>query len=120
MHREILASVIFVVGGTALLYVWLSETSGFWNAQRLWSIALIAGYAVVAFEYFRYGWLIHHSRTTANISPFLTLSIFAMQCILFVKGIFFGDWSLVAGTLMVNSGVVFTLYQTAKKMEILR
>lgn len=99
------------------MYWWLAEVAGFWGAQDLWSIALLMGYSILSFEYFRHGWMIHHARTSANISPILTLSVFALQCVLFVKGVYFEDWSLIAGALILNCGIVFTLYQTIKTLR---
>lgn len=114
IHWELVISIVFVLGGSALTYSFLANESYFWNAQRVWSVALIIGWSVVSFEYFRQGWMIHRARTAVNVSAILPATVFAMQCVLFIKGVYFGDWSLVIGALIVNSGVVFTLYQIAK------
>ena len=68
VYWEILASVIFVLGGTFLAYGQLAGTAAFWNAQSLWSIALIICSAMIAGGYYYEGWLIHHGRSRANIS----------------------------------------------------
>lgn len=111
VHWEILASLIFVLGGTFLVYGQLESNEAFWDAQYLWSVALTVGWTVVAAEYYRQGWMIHKARTSTNISALLPSTIFVMQCILFVKGVFFHDWSLIVSALIVNSGVIFNLYQ---------
>ena len=43
---------------------------------------------------------------------------FFRKRILFIKGVFFNDWSLVFGALIVNSGVVFCLYQIGKRKKV--
>ncbi|MEK7479967.1 MAG: hypothetical protein AAB665_01615 [Patescibacteria group bacterium] len=45
---------------------------------------------------------------------------FFRKRILFIKGVFFNDWSLVFGALIVNSGVVFCLYQIGKRKKWIR
>ncbi len=114
VYWEILISIVFVLGGTFLVYSWLAHNAAFWDAQRIWSIGLIIGWTVFSVEYFRQGWIIHHARTSANTSVLMPLTYFVMQCILFIKGVFFHDWSLIASALILNSGVVFYLYQTIK------
>jgi len=114
VHWEILISIVFVLGGTFLAYSWLAQSAYFWDAQRMWSVGLIIGWTVFSVEYFRQGWILHHARTSVNISVLLPSTYFVMQCILFVKGVFFNDWSLVVSALIVNSGVVFYLYQIIK------
>ncbi len=114
VYWEILASVVFVLGGTFLVYGQLESNAAFWDAQSIWSIALIICWTMVAAGYYYQGWVIHHGHTSTNISAVLPSIVFTVQCILFVKGIFFHDWSLILGSLMVNSGVVFCLYQIIK------
>ena len=115
VYWEVLISITFVLGGTFLAYSWLAHNAFFWNTQQIWSVGLIIGWTVVAAEYFRQGWMIHNARTSINISALLPSTIFVMQCILFFKGVFFQDWSLIISALTVNSGVVFCLYQIMKK-----
>ena len=114
VYWEIAASVVFVLGGTFLVYGQLEDKTAFWDSQSIWSVALNIGWMVVAFGYYYQGWMIHHGHTSTNVSAVLPSTVFVVQCILFVKGIFFHDWSLVSGALMVNSGVVFCLYQVIK------
>ncbi len=114
VYWEILISIVFVLGSTFLVYNGLAHNVAFWDAQRVWSIGLIIGWSVVAIEYYRQGWMIHHARTSVNVSALLPSTIFVMECILFVKGVFFDDWSLIVSALIVNSGVVFYLYQIVK------
>ncbi|OGG76568.1 hypothetical protein A2950_01025 [Candidatus Kaiserbacteria bacterium RIFCSPLOWO2_01_FULL_55_19] len=111
VHWEIVASILFVFGSTYLVYGQLENISSFWDAQALWSLALIAGWMVVSAGYFHQGWMVHQGHSAANVSAFLPSVVFLVQCILFVKGIYFNDWSLILGAVIVNSGVVFSLYQ---------
>ena len=106
-----LISALFVLGGAYLVYINLESNAAFWDAQHIWSIGLIIGWSVYSIEYFRQGWILHHARTSDNISLLLPSTYLVMQCILFVKGVFFNDWSIIASALIVNSGVVFYLYQ---------
>ena len=114
VYWEILASIVLVLGGTYVIYGYLANYADFWNAQTTWSIALIVGYSVVAAGYYRQGWMIHHRHTDANISALLPCAVAIVQCLLFIKGVYFKDWSLIAGALLINSGVVFCLYQIVK------
>lgn len=109
-----LISAAVVLGGAYLLYSNLGNNAAFWDAQSMWSVALILGWAVYSIEYFRQGWIIHHARTSDNISILLPSTYVVMQCILFIKGVFFHDWSIIVSALIVNSGVVFYLYQVIK------
>ena len=104
-------SMVLVLGGTYVAYGWLAHSAAFWDAQSIWSIGLIIGWGVVAIEYYRQGWMIHHARTLVNVDALLPSTIFVMECILFVKGVFFDDWSMVVSALIVNSGIAFYLYQ---------
>ncbi len=114
VHWEIVASMIFVLGGTFLLYGQLANNTAFWDAQFVWSMALIVCWTMVAAGYYYQGWMIHKGHTTVNVSFVLPSIVFIVQCILFVKGVFFHDWSLIFGSLIVNSGVLFCLYQIVK------
>lgn len=114
VHWEILVSVVVVLGGTYLVYNGLAHNAYFWDAQRIWGMGLIVGWTVLSIEYFRQGWIIHHARTSANISVLMPSTYFILQCILFYKGVFFNDWTIIISSLIVNSGVVFYLYQVIK------
>ena len=114
VYWEILASALFVLGGTFVVYGELENVRFFWGAQFLWSTALIIGRMVVAAGYYHQGWMVHKGHTAANVSAVLPLAVFVVQCILFIKGIYFHDWSLILGALIVNSGVVFSLWQIFK------
>jgi hypothetical protein len=118
VHWEIIASVVFVLGVTLVVYGQLKDYAAFWDAQNFWSIVLIIGYGVVAAGYYRQGWLVHHNHSAANVSILLPVTVVTIQCLLFIKGIYFNDWSLIVGALIVNSGVVFELYQTLKADRI--
>jgi hypothetical protein len=114
LFLEALFAVIFVVGGTALVYSRLSSVPLFWNEQTSWSLVLIICWMVVAIGYFHQGWIIHTSKSSANVSIALPIAVFIVQCILFVKGIYYHDWSLIGGAIIVNSGVTFNLYHIIK------
>lgn len=114
VYWEILGSAVFVLGGTFLIYGQLKGNTGFWSAQSVWSVILIIGWMVVATGYYHQGWMVHKGHTAINVSAILPSAVFVVQCILFIKGIFFNDWSLIFGALLVNSGVVFSLYQIIK------
>ena len=114
VYWEIIASAVFVLGGTFLLYGQLKNNTAFWDAQTVWSVALVVSWTVVAAGYYRQGWMVHHRHSAANLSLLLPSAVFIVQCLLFIKGVFFHDWSLVIGALIMNSGVVFCLYQIVK------
>ncbi len=111
---EIGTSLVFVLLGTFVAYTYLSGTNGFWDAQTVWSTVLVVGWMIVSLGYYRQGWIVHMSKSATHVSLALPIAVFFVQCILFVKGIFYHDWSLVAGALIVNSGVSFSLYHIIK------
>lgn len=111
---EIVISVAFVLAGTFFAYRLLAGSAGFWSAQALWSAALAIGWVIVAAGYYHQGWLVHIRRDAKEVSVILPLAVFTVQCVLFVKGIYYGDWSLIWGALVVNSGVTFSLSQIIK------
>ncbi|MDP3729477.1 MAG: hypothetical protein Q8R26_01840 [bacterium] len=110
---QILLSISAVIVPTFFIYSYLAGFPSFWNAQFAWSIALIVCWIIVSIGYFHQGLLVgvdsfDHAR---SVSIALPIAVFFVQCILFVKGIFYGDWSLIFGALIVNSGVVFSLFR---------
>jgi len=113
---EIILSSLTVAVLTFFTYGYLSRFPSFWNAQSVWSVALMVCWTIVAIGYFHQGWLVrvHNQDHAHDVSIILPIAVFIVQCILFVKGIFYGDWSLVLGAVVVNSGVIFSL------MNILR
>ena len=114
IYIEIFITALFVIGGTVFLYYRLAPVKPFWDAQMWWSAGLTACWIVVAGGYYHQGWKVHHARSAKNVSLALPVAVFAVQCILFIKGIFYGDWSLIAGAVMVNSGVFFSIYQIVR------
>ncbi len=108
---EIILSAALVFIPTLIIYSQLAGFSSFWNAQFIWSAALAVCWALVAFGYYHQGWLIHKRGSARGVSAILPITVFFVQCILFVKGIYYKDWSLVWGAVVVNSGVFFSLYQ---------
>ncbi len=111
LFPEILFSAVFVFGATFIVYNILKGISPFWNTQFVWSVVLAVGWVIVAAGYYHQGWLVHAKKSSANVSVVLPIAVFFIQCVLFVKGIYYQDWSLVWGAVVVNSGVVFSLYQ---------
>ncbi|MBI2454239.1 MAG: hypothetical protein HYV54_01555 [Parcubacteria group bacterium] len=108
---EIAISLAIVLIPTFFIYRRLAGTESFWNAQFLWSVGLITCWIIVASGYYHQGWLVRSKRRADDVSVVLPIAVFFVQCILFVKGIYYRDWSLVGGALLVNSGVVFSLSQ---------
>ncbi|MEX1027285.1 MAG: hypothetical protein WD049_04660 [Candidatus Paceibacterota bacterium] len=108
---EILAGVAFVLIGTLLVYTFVEDFAAFWQSQFVWSVILIILWTVVSLGYFHQGWLVFRSGSADHVSVILPAVVFLVQCVLFVKGVYYEDWSLIAGALLVNSGVVFSLYQ---------
>lgn len=109
VYFEIIGSIAAVLLPTYFVYQNLVDKSGFWNAETLWSGALILCWLIVASGYYHQGWLVH-KEGARGVSAALPIAVFFVQCILFVKGIYYQDASLVIGALMVNSGVLFSLY----------
>lgn len=114
LHLEIVGSLTFVALATYVVYGQLVDSADFWSAQNIWSLILMAGWVVVSLGYYHQGYLVHKSRSASHVSVVLPVAVFVVQCILFVKGIFYKDWALIAGALLVNSGVIFNLYQITK------
>ncbi len=108
---EIFFSLTFVAVATFLMYGQLVGVSDFWNAQNVWSIILACGWVVVSLGYYHQGYVVHKSKSAEHVSIVLPGAVFIVQCILFVKGIYYDDWALIFGALVVNSGVIFSLYQ---------
>lgn len=108
---ELIVVIIVVVLGTWIVYWYLADVGSFWSAQHFWSLALMVCWTVVALGYYHQGWIIHRDRSAKHVSKILPATVVLVQCILFVKGIYYKDWSLVIGAVLVNSGVIFNLYQ---------
>ena len=115
---EIALSIIVVLIPTAFFYSGLSGIPSFWSAQTAWSTALVICWLVVAAGYFHQGWLVRKKRDARDVSLVLPVAVFFVQCILFVKGIYYGDWSLIVGALVVNCGVVFSFLQIMRARKI--
>ncbi|MEJ0021775.1 MAG: hypothetical protein WDN47_04340 [Candidatus Doudnabacteria bacterium] len=111
LYWEILFGALFVLAGSFLAYRFLSGYSAFWTAQKLWSLILVVGYVFVAGGYWRQGAIIHRAKNATNVSLILPSAVFVVQCIIFVKGIYYHDAALVTGAILVNSAVVFDIYQ---------
>ena len=107
---EIFASAILVFVPTYFVYQKLAPVKIFWNSQALWSMALIFCWVIVAIGYYHQGWLVRKAQNAKNVSLVLPIAVFFVQCILFVKGIYYHDQSLVIGAIVVNSGVFFSVY----------
>lgn len=108
---EIFLGLVFVASGTFVAYNLLSHVSEFWTAQNVWSAVLIVCWMIVAMGYWHQGWIVKKAKSATHVSYLLPCAVFIVQCILFIKGIHYNDYSLVTGAVMVNSAVVFNLYQ---------
>lgn len=108
---EVLVSAAVVLVPTYFIYGRLSGVDSFWRTQSLWSFGLAVLWMIVAAGYYHQGWLVRRKRRADDVSIALPVAVFFVQCILFVKGIYYSDWALVFGALIVNSGVVFSLSQ---------
>lgn len=106
--------MLFVAFSTVFIFGRLAMFPNFWNSQVFWSSVLALGWVIVSLGYYHQGWIVHTSKSSEHVSIVLPIAVFVVQCILFVKGIFYDDWSLITGAVMVNSGVVFNLYQIIK------
>jgi hypothetical protein len=113
-YLEVLGAILFVTFATIAMYSQLADVAFFWNEQLAWSIGLIVCWAVVSAGYFHQGLIIRKARSATHVSIILPIAVFIVQCILFVKGIYYKDFSLILGAVMVNCGVTFNLYQIIK------
>ncbi|MEK7535761.1 MAG: hypothetical protein AAB590_01965 [Patescibacteria group bacterium] len=118
LHLEFIGTLIFVLGGTYVAYKLIGGVGEFWSAQKFWNVALIICWLFVSAGYYHQGWKVHKRRDSSEVSLLLPVTVFIVQCILFVKGIYYHDWSLIAGAMMVNSGVVFSIYQIVKNKPV--
>jgi len=118
LYLEILAAIFFVAFATLFVYRELDSVAAFWDTQQAWNIALMICWVIVSFGYFHQGWIVRKAGSASHVSQFLPRAVFVVQCILFVKGIHYRDWSLTAGAVVVNSGVVFSLYHIYKARHI--
>jgi len=111
IYAEIFGVALFVFGGTFFLYRYLASDTEFWSTQFIWSSILAICWVVVAAGYYHQGAIIHHDHNAEHVSVVLPIAVFVVQIILFIKGIYYNDWSLIWGAVVVNSGVLFSLYQ---------
>lgn len=114
----IMTSFAFVIGGTLIIYSRLSTIDIFWDSQTIWNFLLALCWIVVAFGYFHQGWLVRSGHTVQHVSTILPATVFVVQCILFIKGVYYGDWALMFGAVVVNSGTVFALYHILKTKRL--
>ena len=82
--------------------------------QLFWSIGLMICWLIVTYGQYHQGKIIKQKQSYDNVSIRLPFAVFIAQCILLVKGIYYNDWSLIGGCIVVNSGVCFNLFQIAK------
>lgn len=114
LHWEILFGAMSVLLGTFIAFRLLSGVDSFWTIQNFWSIALIGCWVIVAGGYWRQGAIVLKAKSATHVSLILPFAVFLVQCILFVKGIYYHDVALVVGAVLVNSAVVFDIYQIIK------
>ena len=84
------------------------------NEQLFWSISLLICWVIVSYGQFHQGKIIKQKHNNKNVSIRLPLAVFIAQLILFVKGIYYNDWSLIAGCIIVNIGTVYNIVQIRK------
>jgi len=82
--------------------------------QLYWSIGLIICWLIVAYGQYHQGRIIKQTGSCDNVSFRLPLAVFTAQLILLVKGIYYYDWSLISGCIIVNASVSYNLYQIVK------
>lgn len=82
--------------------------------QLFWSIGLTMCWLIVAYGQYHQGKIVRQQRNCDNVSIRLPFAVFTAQCILLVKGVYYADWSLIAGCLIVNFGVCYNLFQIAR------
>lgn len=114
---EIFISAILVLVPTYFVYQELAPVKVFWDSQFLWSAALVICWVFVAAGYYHQGWLVRKEGHANGVSIVLPIFVFFVQCILFVKGIYYRDQSLVIGAVLVNSGVLFSLYNIIRSKK---
>ncbi|MCX6815326.1 MAG: hypothetical protein NT120_00555 [Candidatus Aenigmarchaeota archaeon] len=79
--------------------------------HELWNIILLLCCIIVAYGYLHQGEKVRKSGNYDNVSVRLPLAVLAAQCILFSKGLFYSDWPLYIGAVVVNSAVLYELLQ---------
>ncbi len=82
--------------------------------QVVWSIILSVCWVVVSFGQYNQGKKIKTKETTKNVSVILPLAVIFAQVILFIKGVYYSDWSLIAGAIAVNIGALYNLFYLIK------
>lgn len=111
LYVEVFSVALVVLTATFFIYKELQPFEAFWSSQFLWSAVLAACWVVVASGYYHQGAIVRHDHNAEHVSMVLPIAVFFVQCILFIKGIYYNDWSLIWGAVVVNSGVIFSLYQ---------
>lgn len=111
IHAEILIAIIFIVLGTFFVYNFLFGVQSFWHSQNIWTAGLLVGWCIVAGGYWNQGWMVRESKSATHVSLILPINVFIVQCILFVKGVYYQDVALIFGAIIVNSAVIFNIYQ---------
>jgi hypothetical protein len=82
--------------------------------QMFWNIGLMVCWLIVGYGQYHQGKIVQQGQSCNNVSIRLPVAVFTAQCILLVKGIYYTDWSLIGGFIVVNLGVGFNLFQIAK------
>lgn len=111
LYWEIFLFALFVLLGTFTIYNLLASEAGFWSAQSFWNATLVVCWIIVASGYWHQGAMIHKAKSATHVSFLLPCAVFVVQCVLFVKGIYYRDFALIVGAMLVNSAVAFNLYQ---------
>lgn len=78
--------------------------------QLIWSCLLAVCWIVVAYGQYTQGKKVRRNRSARNVSIYLPLAVIFAQSILFIKGLYYIDWSLIFGAIVVNGGAFYNLY----------
>ncbi len=84
------------------------------DEKTIWSILLMFCWIIVSLGQINQGMKIKKNKNIENISIFLPTTVFIAQTILFVKGLSYGDWSLIIGAVVVNIGTMFNVFNFLK------
>ena len=80
------------------------------NIGLVWSIGLMLCWLIVSLGQINQGIKIRNNKSIENVSLLLPVTVFSAQTFLFIKGMVYSDWSLIAGAIVVNIGAAFNIY----------
>lgn len=80
----------------------------------IWSVGLEICWLAVAYGWYAQGKIVQQKGDYSNVSLKLPFIMFSTQCFLLAKGIYYDDWSLISGCILVNTAIVYALIQVTK------